>query len=70
MAKQTVKIALEIELDTDEVAPKTPQVWLYQFINRLNYEFPVRAVEYEGKRRVFTSREEVKELALNRRDDM
>ena len=70
MAKIPIRVTLEIEIDTDEIAPKTPHVWLYQFINRLNYEYPVKMVEYKGTRRTFTKREDIKNLALKRRDEI
>jgi hypothetical protein len=70
MSLQTVKITLEIELDTDEIAPKPPRVWLYQFLNRLNYEHTIKGIEYGGRRRTITGREDVRNLALRRRDEI
>lgn len=48
MAKITKKITLTIEIDEADVKPKTPDIILFQILNRINYDHPIRGIDYGG----------------------
>lgn len=49
MAKVTRKVTITIEIDDTEVKPKTPDIILFQILNRIGYEYPIRGIEYGGE---------------------
>lgn len=70
MAKQLVKFGLEVEFDEEE-AGMPARVWLYQLINRINYQHKVKKVIYGDKQKTFNKKtEDVKELKLREEEDI
>ncbi len=67
--KKDITVTLTFEIDEEEIQ-KPAHIWLYQLINRLNYETPVKGIEFHGKRRVFNSREDIKNIGLREKEDL
>jgi hypothetical protein len=70
MPKHRLTFTMTLDLDLDEIAPMTPHVWLYQLLNRINYEHEVKSVTFKGRTRAFTLRDEIRNLALREREDL
>jgi len=62
MAKKTVTFTISVEVDEAEIAPKTIPVWLYQFINRLNYEHPVKSMTHKNTKVDISNPSQVRDL--------
>lgn len=69
MPKQNIKVTIEFEYDSDE-HEIPPRIFLYQLLNRLNYDYPVKSVEYGGKKKTFAKRTDVKKVGLKYDDDV
>ena len=70
MAKQSITIKLTFDYDPAENRGIPPHIFLYQTINRLNYEHPVKSIEYKGKTMSITDFKEIKELPLKQVDSI
>lgn len=64
MAKELVKIGIAFEYDPAENHGLPANIFLFQMINRLNYEFPVKSIRLKGEEKVFDEVEPVKQCAL------
>lgn len=64
MARQTVQVGFTIDLDLDELAPQTANVWLYRLLNDLANEHDVLSVTMNGVTVDTPTREDVYELPL------
>jgi hypothetical protein len=60
--EKIITLQLKIRVYEEEIAPLDLQTWLYQFINRLNYEHDVLEVTLDGDKKELKNDEEVKEL--------
>jgi hypothetical protein len=61
----TKTIGFTIDIDTDEIAPATPNVFIFQLVNRLNYEHTIKSVTVDGKT-IDTTKTPVEELSLGK----
>lgn len=61
IVKKTVEF--DIDIDTDEIAPVGVYAFIYQFLNRLDYEHDITRVKVDGKE-VDTTVTPVEELEL------
>ena len=68
MAKKIVSIKLTFEYDPAENFDIPVRIFLFQMINRLNYDWPVKEIEYKGRLKTFTNQIDVRELALKNKD--
>ena len=64
--KETIKIGITFEYDQEENNNIPARVFLFQMLNRLNYEYPIKEIEYKGKIKSIKDFKEVQELKLKK----
>lgn len=64
MSTVTKNIGFTIEIDEDAIAPASPEVFIFQLINRLNYEHPITSVTVDDVTVDITHPDQVAELSL------
>jgi hypothetical protein len=64
MSIVTKKIGFTIELDEEAIAPASPDVFVFQLINRLNYEHRITSVTVDNVTVPITKHDEVSKLPL------
>ncbi len=64
MAKIIKKIGFTIELDEEEIAPANAEVFIFQLINRLNYQHPITSVMVDDVTVPTTKPGDVSKLSL------
>lgn len=69
MAKVTKQIGFTIEIDEEEVAPMSVNVFIYQMINRIGYEHTITSVTIDDATMAIESKEDLKEMSLKRNED-
>jgi len=70
MAKQDITIKLTFEYDPLENKGTSANTFLYQFLNRLDYEYPIKSIEYGGKNLIIGKDNKVKDLPLKKVDSI
>ncbi len=62
---------MTIEIDEAEIAPKPIRIWLFHFLNRLNYNHPIKSVTYQGQKLNFKNPEkELPKIKLKDKDSL
>ena len=69
MAKQNLTITLTIEYDPEQNDGKPANIFLYQFITRLNREWPILEVGYKGIKKIFKNAD-INKIALHKIDSI
>ncbi len=69
MAKQNLTITLTIEYDPSKNDGKPANIFLYQFITKLNREWPIVGVGYKGIKKIFKNNE-INNIALKKVDSI
>ena len=64
--KETLKIGITFEYDQEENNNIPARIFLFQMINRLNYEYPVKEIEFKNKKIKVKSDKDIKELKLKK----
>lgn len=64
MTIETKKIGFTIEIDTEAIAPATINVWIYQLLNRLNYEHPIKSITIDKDTVAITQPDQMYELPI------
>lgn len=70
MAKKEITIKLTFDYDPTENNGIAANVFLYQLLNRLNYQHPIKEVDYKGKKVTIGELSKVKDLALKKVDSV
>lgn len=71
MAKQNTKITITFAYDPDFNEGKPAHIFLYQLLNKLNREIPIKEVTYKTKTKTFANPEkDVSECALRKVDSV
>jgi hypothetical protein len=70
MAKSDVTIKLTLEYDPEENKGLPVNIFLYQMLNRLDYKFPIKAVEYGGNVLNVSELATIKDLPLKKVDSI
>ncbi len=68
--EQIVQLDLKIRFYKDEIAPADLNVYLYQLINKINYEHDVLEVGIDGKTATSLTDDLVKNLPLREGKDL
>lgn len=66
MAKQEIKVGICFDYDPADRDGLEPHIFLYQLLNRLNYEYPIKSVRLKGVQRNFSPSSGVSECELKR----
>ena len=64
--KETIKIGFTFEYDQEENNNLPARIFLFQLINRLNYEYPVKEIEFRNKKIKVECDDDIKELKLKK----
>ena len=64
--KETIKIGITFEYDPDENNNIPARIFLFQMLNRLDYEYPIKEIEYKGKKVVIEKDTDIKNLKLKK----
>ena len=64
--KETIKIGITFEYDQEENNDLPARIFLFQLINRLNYEYPVKEIEYKGKKIEIKKADDIKNIKLKK----
>ena len=64
--KETIKIGITFEYDQEENDNMPARIFLFQLINRLNYEYPVKEIEYKGKKIEIKKADDIKNIKLKK----
>ena len=59
----TKTISFTIDIDTETIAPAGVYAWIYQWLNRLNYEHAIKKVTVDGTT-VDTTKTSIENLSL------
>ncbi len=71
MAKQDIKIEITFDYDPKLNDGKPAHIFLFQLLNRLNRETPIKAVKYKSKLQTFEDPEnEMPKIALRKVDSV
>lgn len=71
MAKEEITIEITLEYDAEKNNNKPARVFLYQFLNRLDREFPILEVGYKGKSESFREQNKnINDIALKKVDSV
>lgn len=70
MAIITKKIGFTIEIDEETIAPASPNVWIYQILNRLGYEHNITSVTIDEATVPIANKEELYDLPLGEDQDL
>lgn len=64
MAIITKKIGFTIDIDENEIAPASVEVWIYRFINELGNEHSIKSVSVDGVTKPIANKKELYDLPL------
>ena len=70
MAKQEIAITLKFEYDPEKNDNKPANIFLFQFITRLNREWPILELTYKGIKKVFGLEDDINKIALRKVDSI
>jgi hypothetical protein len=68
MAKELIKIGIAFEYDPEENRGIPARIFLFQMLNRLNYEYPITSIRFKGREKTFDKTTQVRDLELKERD--
>lgn len=66
----TKRIGFTIDIDEDAIAPASVNVFIYQLLNRLNYEHPITSITIDDVTLEITHPDQVVELPLGEDKDL
>ena len=66
--KETIKIGITFEYDPEENNNIPARIFLFQMLNRLDYEYPIKELEYKGKKLEIKTKNDLKNLKLRKKD--
>jgi len=70
MATVTKKVGFTIEIDEDTIAPATVNVFIYQLVNRLNYEHKITSITIDEVTKEITDASQIKNMPLKKDEDL
>lgn len=70
MAKEEITIAMTLEYDPAENNDKPAHIFIFQLLNSLNHETPIKSITYKGKTKTFATPDLVKDVALRKVDSV
>lgn len=70
MTIQTKKIGFTIDIDTDEIAPASINVWIYQLLNRLGYEHNITSITIDAVTVPIANKQEMYDLPIGEDQDL
>ena len=71
MAKQEITITLTLEYDPEKNDNKLVNIFLFQFITRLNREWPIKELIYKGIKKTFREKNsDITKIALRKTDSI
>lgn len=70
MAKENVTIEMTLEYDPAENNDKPAHIFIFQLLNSLNHETPIKSITYKGKTKTFATPDLVKDVALRKVDSV
>lgn len=59
-----------MEIDEEQITPASWRVWIYQFLNRINYEHEIKSVTVDDVTVEITDSEGVYNLSLGENEDL
>ena len=68
--KETIKIGITFEYDQEENKNIPARIFLFQMLNRLNYEYPIDEIEYKGKKLAVKTKDDLKNLKLKKTNSL
>lgn len=68
--KETIKIGITFEYDPKENDNIPARIFLFQMINRLNYEYPVKEIQFKGKKLTVKKTDDIKNIKLKEEDSI
>lgn len=70
MASITKRIGFTIDIDEDAIAPASVNAFIYQLLNRLNYEHEITSITIDDTTVAITHPDQVSELPLGEGKDL
>jgi len=64
--KETIKIGFTFEYDQEENDNMPARIFLFQMLNRLDYEYPVKEIEFKGKKLEIKNKDDIKNIKLKK----
>lgn len=64
MAKVTKQIGFTIDIDEEAIAPASVNVFIYQLLNRLNYEHDIKSITIDDVTVPITNPEQLEAISL------
>lgn len=64
MAIITKKIGFTIDINEDEIAPASVEVWIYQMLNRLGNEHTIKSVSVDNVTKPIANKKDLYDLPL------
>ena len=66
----TKQVGFTIEIDEEAIAPASPNVFIYQILNRLNYEHKITTITIDDVTKEITDSTQIKNLPLKQEEDL
>lgn len=66
----TKRVGFTIEIDEEAIAPASPNVFIYQIVNRLNYEHNITSITVDDVTKEITDSTQIKNLPLKQDEDL
>ena len=62
----TKRVGFTVDIDTQAIAPASVNVWIFQLLNRLNYEHEIKSITVDGVTVDITHPDQIAELPLGK----
>lgn len=66
----TKHVGFTIDIDEEAIAPASPNVFIFQFLNRLSYEHGIKSITIDDVTKEITDPTQIKNLPLKQDEDL